>query len=215
MNGHREEPKRIIAIGDIHGEYPLLRKLVDEEIRFTPPGDHLVFLGDYIDRGRSSRQTVEYVQGLKREYPASVILLLGNHEAMARDSFDREDMISRSLWYLNGGLETVRSYGDREAARRVLVPFIRNLDLWYETDSHIFVHAGVHPDLSLSETPEEILLWSRELLPHRSGKTVVVGHTIHKEVRSGNGIVAVDTGACIHGLLSGYDALSGQVYSAG
>ncbi len=209
-----EHPRRILAIGDVHGEYRLLRKLVDEEIRFVPADDRLVFLGDYIDRGPASRQTVEYVQKLKREFPGSVILLLGNHEAMARDSFDREDLISRSLWYLNGGLETIKSYGDREEARRVLVPFIRTLDLWHETDTHIFVHAGLDPDLSLSETPEEVCLWSRGLQPHRSGKTVVVGHTIHPEVLLGEGLVAVDTGAYAHGTLSAYDAVSGKVFSA-
>ena len=205
---------RIIAIGDVHGEYRLLRKLVDEEIRFEPAEDRLVFLGDYIDRGPASLETVEYVQELKREFPESLILLLGNHEAMARDSFDREDLISRSLWYLNGGLETIKSYGDREEARRVLVPFIRTLGLWYETDTHIFVHAGLNPNLSPSEAPEEVCLWSRNLLPHQSGKTLVVGHTIHPQVLRGEGFVAVDTGAYAYGTLSAYDALSGRVFSA-
>ena len=43
--------KRILDIGDIHGEYDKLVDLYDNKIKFNPPDDLLVFLGDYVDRG--------------------------------------------------------------------------------------------------------------------------------------------------------------------
>ena len=42
---------RVLAIGDVHGMYEKLIKLMDK-IRFNPDEDLLIFLGDYIDRGR-------------------------------------------------------------------------------------------------------------------------------------------------------------------
>ena len=52
---------RLIAIGDIHGCYDLLRELLEYQIKFDPATDELIFIGDYIDRGPDSKKVVEYV----------------------------------------------------------------------------------------------------------------------------------------------------------
>ena len=46
------EYKRILAVGDIHGMYDKLIALM-KKVKFDPEDDLLIFLGDYIDRGRS------------------------------------------------------------------------------------------------------------------------------------------------------------------
>ena len=54
--------KRVYAIGDIHGRADLLFKLldrIDEDATGFVGEVHLVFLGDYIDRGLQSRQVIE------------------------------------------------------------------------------------------------------------------------------------------------------------
>lgn len=57
--------KRILAVGDIHGMYDKLIKLMDK-VQFDPAEDLLVFLGDYIDRGPQSLECLDYVINLKQ-----------------------------------------------------------------------------------------------------------------------------------------------------
>mmetsp|Transcript_5537 Transcript_5537/g.7275 ORF Transcript_5537/g.7275 Transcript_5537/m.7275 type:complete len:488 (-) Transcript_5537:180-1643(-) len=41
---------------------------------------HLVFVGDYVDKGPTSRQTIEFVKALTDQFPKQVTALMGNHE---------------------------------------------------------------------------------------------------------------------------------------
>ena len=70
------KPKRIIAIGDIHGELDKLNLLLD----WVSPteDDQLVFLGDYIDSGRSSCGVIERLLSFRQGFPTT-IFLRGNH----------------------------------------------------------------------------------------------------------------------------------------
>lgn len=43
---------RVMAVGDVHGQYDKLKKLM-RKIKFDPAQDKLIFLGDLIDRGRN------------------------------------------------------------------------------------------------------------------------------------------------------------------
>ena len=61
------EYKRILAVGDIHGMYDKLTTLM-AQVRFDPTEDLLIFLGDYIDRGKDSVKTVDTLLELKRNY---------------------------------------------------------------------------------------------------------------------------------------------------
>src|SRR3954471_12988105 len=76
---------RIYAIGDIHGRLDLLDKLlarISTDIALHPAARPIyVFLGDYIDRGAWSRQTIDRLieHGEARES----IFLKGNHEQIA------------------------------------------------------------------------------------------------------------------------------------
>jgi len=204
--------RRQIAVGDIHGRFDLLRVLLEEKIVFDERTDELVFLGDYIDRGPQSREVLTYLNDLRKNRADRLTFLKGNHEAMARAALDTGDEQAMDLWLINGGNATLKSFGGLEAARLALLPFIDSLSLFRETAEHLFVHAGILPDRSLPSTPEDVLLWSRQFLPHDSGKTVVVGHSIHDAVTFFGGVIALDTGACYTGLLSAYDVLNNRIY---
>jgi serine/threonine-protein phosphatase PP1 catalytic subunit len=68
--------KNIVFIGDLHGDFDALKIIVKNYLK-----DHfLVFLGDYIDRGPNSTETINYLLFLKLNHP-NIILLMGNHEA--------------------------------------------------------------------------------------------------------------------------------------
>lgn len=74
-----------IIIGDIHGDPESIVSVLEQNnfIEEMEKGNRklkLVFLGDYIDRGRKSRAAIELILDLKRRYPNNIILLRGNHE---------------------------------------------------------------------------------------------------------------------------------------
>ncbi len=73
---------RLIVIGDLHGDYGSLMKILSETgLNSKIPEDTVVvFLGDYIDRGYESPYVIHEVFKLKLREPSSIVLLRGNHE---------------------------------------------------------------------------------------------------------------------------------------
>ena len=72
--------RRILAVGDVHGEADCLEQLW-AKIAFDDAHDLLVFLGDYIDRGAAPVEALRFVQTQVERYE-HVHALCGNHEAM-------------------------------------------------------------------------------------------------------------------------------------
>jgi len=68
----------IKVIGDIHGQYQDLHKLFDLIGRV--PEQRFMFLGDYVDRGPQSLETIVFLLALKLRYRDRIYLLRGNHE---------------------------------------------------------------------------------------------------------------------------------------
>ena len=202
------------VFGDIHGCFDRLEALYRRVCRMIQEEDTLVFLGDYIDRGPSSFEVVEFLIELARTKRA--VFLKGNHEDMLAGYLARS--LPADTYYMNGGRSTINSY--RERLRRFSVPeehnvFFRDLRLYFETDCFIAVHAGLNPDYNdYREQPESDFLWIREAFfrsPRRWEKTVVFGHTPtlyisrrHGEVYADDAknIVGIDTGAVYGGKLT-------------
>ncbi|GAB4859867.1 Serine/threonine-protein phosphatase bsl3 [Ancistrocladus abbreviatus] len=75
----------IKMFGDLHGQFGDLMRLFDEYGAPSTAGDiayiDYLFLGDYVDRGQHSLETIILLLALKVEYPNNVHLIRGNHEA--------------------------------------------------------------------------------------------------------------------------------------
>jgi serine/threonine protein phosphatase 1 len=199
--GKRDESRRILAIGDIHGCSVALDALL--EAVNPGPGDLVIMLGDYIDRGPDSKGVVDRL--IRLHETMDIVFLAGNHEEMALEWRDKNGTAALT-WWANGGLPTLRSYcqgderwliemfwksfsstltGEFHAAACALIPqthwdFLENCIDWYETDDYIFVHGQLDPDLGLAEQSPHELHWARFHIsqkPHRSGKKVICAHT--------------------------------------
>jgi serine/threonine protein phosphatase 1 len=68
--------REFFVIGDIHGNLDMLEKLLT---RWNPDTQLLIFTGDYVDRGPKSRQVIQQVLHLVRNYGA--VCIGGNHES--------------------------------------------------------------------------------------------------------------------------------------
>lgn len=217
--------QRLYAIGDIHGRLDLLLELhrqIEADIRERPGPTQqtVVYLGDYVDRGPSSYDVLDYLIG--NPLPAcDQIFLRGNHEELMLRFLNKGD---GGVWLSNGGDATIASYGlsvpwmadddhTLETLRRELsaaipsrhLSFLQSLQLSHEAGDYFFVHAGVRPHTPLDQQRPTDLVWIREpflLSDADFGKRVVHGHTISNapEVRPNR--IGIDTGAFYSGSLT-------------
>lgn len=211
---------RHLAIGDIHGCVNALASLVDfVELRHD---DTVVTLGDYVDRGPSSRSVIDLIIELGKSH--NLVPLRGNHEIMMLDSREKKSWFQ--AWMTYGGDATLLSYSSSEDESGSFsdipdshIDFLENkLVSYYECESHFFVHANVDADTALNEQSDASLYWKKYDNPERhcSEKIMVCGHTAQRSglPRSNAHSICIDTWAHGGGWLSCFDVESGTVWQA-
>ncbi len=193
----------LIAIGDIHGCVGTLDVLL--KLLAPAQDDHLIFIGDYIDRGPDSKGVIDRLLRLRQSQQCT--FLRGNHEAFMLAYLQDQEF---ELWGMNGGVATLRSYavdGQNVYIPEEHVDFVRQTQLYYDDPGFFFVHAGLRPELTIAENlahcGEEVFLWEREHLHvHESElaweKTVVCGHTPKPEPLNLDKLIDIDTGCVYH-----------------
>jgi serine/threonine protein phosphatase 1 len=214
---------RIYAFGDIHGRADLLEKMftvIDADLSRSPPERPIeVYLGDYVDRGPYSRETLDLL--IERSRSHETVCLRGNHEAYYLDVL--RDPTKLSAWRQIGGLQTLMSYGiqpplhpnDDEQLELIRVlkatmppdhlQFLQDLKPSFLCGDFFFVHAGIRPGIPLEEQQEHDLLWIRdEFLDSEEdfGKFIVHGHTPVREPDIRANRANIDTGAYATGNLT-------------
>ena len=197
----------IYAVGDIHGSYYKLTRLLKHcNGHCGPRKARFVFVGDYIDRGQHSREVVELLIELQKAKPGQTCCLRGNHEEMLVSALEDGD---KALWLYNGGDMTLRSYGvtSADAIPGEHLAWFNSLPLFESDDKRFFVHAGIFPGVPLSEQRKDDMLWIREPFlsdPEDHGLFIVHGHT---PLRNGEpeylpNRLNLDTGAVFGGPLT-------------
>ncbi len=69
----------VVVVGDTHGQFHDLMEIF--KIAGKAPDTNYLFLGDYVDRGYYSVETVCMVIALKVRYPSRIVMIRGNHES--------------------------------------------------------------------------------------------------------------------------------------
>lgn len=205
------------AIGDVHGCFTALETLV--EFVQIESDDLLVMLGDYVDRGPDSRRVVQWLIGQSAR--RNLVCLQGNHEIMMLEALS--SLPQRRRWGIHGGAETFDSYDDADQELEEAVPeehwrFLKNLLPYYETETHVFVHAAADGDLPMEAQANYKLFWDRfgSITPRDDGKVFVCGHTSQKSglPKRNDHAICIDTNACRGGWLTCLDVGTGKFFQA-
>lgn len=114
----------ICAIGDIHGCYDPLKALINwlqENIKKHCRQFEYIFIGDYIDRGPSSREVLDYLI----DFDEKKTLLMGNHEDMLLMFHygSEKYKVNGNFWLTenNGGLKTIKALDPSTELDRLVI----------------------------------------------------------------------------------------------
>jgi serine/threonine-protein phosphatase 4 catalytic subunit len=146
----RKVSSPVTICGDIHGQFEDLLELfkVGGEI----PYSNYIFLGDYVDRGFKSVETILYLLVLKVKYPERITLIRGNHECRG---------ITQQYGFYD---ECIRKYGSLNVYKECTQVF-DFMTIAAVVDDRIFcVHGGLSP--KLKQIDDLLAIDRKQEIPH-------------------------------------------------
>lgn len=181
----------IYVMSDIHGDIVNLEKnlfYIFNKMGFNS-NDKIIFLGDYVDRGRSSKQVLDRIYELYQKYPNQIVALKGNHDEMFLAWLKSRDPLHLAN---DPNLRTVISFWNRQTFPKVeeiatdgydivsetmedvtqgvidaikgdnesMLQWYTSLPYWYEENGILFVHAGFDDTKDdWRDSDEEYMTW--------------------------------------------------------
>jgi serine/threonine protein phosphatase 1 len=183
------EPTHNIVMSDIHGCFRLLRDMLVYIAESKPEPSALLFLGDYIDRGKHSAKVIATVRLLQDIMGNHCIPHLGNHEDMWiacwRDGYEHHYV------------ETTRSFPFWSVPDDVK-EWTMKLNLYSYDENYFYVHAGINPDRDMLDQDPADLLWIRSEFLNSKKKfprMVIHGHTPRELIDIRENRVNIDSAA--------------------
>lgn len=207
------------VIGDVHGEYEMLLALVEK----LPSDARLIFVGDLVNRGKQSREVIEFVRnnafGIVRGNHEGYMLEHGRNFVQAIENHTEVNL--HSMWMYVGGVQMLWSY--RLLSRAEDEPFhviqndegiealkkdlewIATLPLCIEMGEVegyslpiVISHGSIGNFWHLRETKPEhfefYILSNRNRPSNDSPIFNIYGHTVVESVVIGKNFVSLDTG---------------------
>lgn len=184
---------RVIAISDIHGHVSHFKNLINK-VELTDD-DYLIIIGDFINKGENSYQTLKYLQELDKRNRTFV--LKGNHEHSMEIFTASKERFHQIYDYLKGNhLETLLdgvlddaglSIHDFEDSDdffafvnndyREIVDYIKALPIILYLDEFRFVHGGFDSELCIQKDEHKFLKFDNyNSLSKINEITTIVGH---------------------------------------
>lgn len=202
---------RTIVIGDIHGCYDELSSLL-EKVRLATD-DRVIAVGDLTVKGPKSREVLDLFAN-----DARFSSVIGNHDlALVRHWGDPTSHLNKAQQETFAELQT-------KDDRYFL--FLASLPYFIDLESHVVVHAGMRPGISLEKQNPDDLVELRTLDGDRTARegtpwfavyegppTVLYGHWPAYEPRINKHAIGLDTG-CVYGTeLTCYTLETGELLS--
>ncbi|TFF84997.1 serine/threonine protein phosphatase [Candidatus Heimdallarchaeota archaeon] len=124
-----------LVAGDIHGDITILKQIISLFLSNQGKIDHLIFLGDFVDRGSHSIGCLAILYSLVISHPKRVHLIRGNHEALSVNArYGFKDEVKKKL----GSLETYRLFNESFGQMPVM--------LLHQKLGYFFIHGGLSVD---------------------------------------------------------------------
>ncbi len=198
----------VAVIGDIHGCYYTLLELYNL-IKRKYPKIKIFAIGDLVDRGKYSFETVNFIQN------EHILFTPGNHDYMFVSYFKEPGSAFARSWMFNGYEATLKSYQIHAAHLNNHLKFLQSAPLYYNLPDCFISHAGISSiyneyltgdfDKNMMFLESIIyedykfdhgILWTREDLAN-IGKLQIVGHTKYDIVTFDpiSNVLYIDTGA--------------------
>lgn len=192
-------------VGDIHGEITKLKQLVGNIEKY--PVERLIFIGDCLDKGENSKNTLQFLNELSGKYQCDFIL--GDHEYTWLKFINSGEYREFILKY--GGKVTMRDFGisklDPQLAYKKLYSpfkeFFDRLKKFVILENYIVSHSGINPILADNDNWEQ--LDEKEFIFQRNefigmkrlikNKKFIFGHTAFTAPWYDDYKIAIDTGA--------------------
>jgi len=169
------------VIGDIHGEISKLRALLFQIFK-EDENTKLIFIGDYVNKGENSKETLDYLVTLENS-----IFLVGNHEYYFLEFLksgtqgDKLEKYAKETTFLDFDMDLMTI---RERFYLPYKDFFDNLEPYFVTDKYFISHAGISPEYvndPLDTIPLKAFLFNRydffNLKQKIAGKIAIFGHT--------------------------------------
>ena len=187
--------RRVLVISDVHGQLSFLKGVL-EQVGFSSD-DVLILLGDMLEKGPDSLETLRYILRLRQTH--TVYALCGNCDHIDRVFLEGHPHVDEDLWpvfsfWWRRGLIAqmaaelglpITGPGDLPGIRRAILErlpgeagFLLELPHILEAGRYIFVHGGVPRETDLDSLPEYTCLKNDDFLGQGLAfdKWVVVGH---------------------------------------